>query len=250
MCGAMAVFGRRLYHNPRFPPFNSRMTDPHALPDLSRLRAREQRVLSEALSAHDRVLWLAAGQQPSAHPACMALKLGEHSTIDGDLCAAIDAWPIRDRSMDQVILQHSLDFSPLGAVLIGEALRVLKPERELWITGLGKLGWQRWRLSWQAGRGQRPHPPSLGQLRLLLSSYGCVDLHVQRFRGDELITGANLFSDHYLLRARKREIRPMTNAHRRVRVLKAKAGVWSPSARNLRQCDERWAATETLRQIA
>lgn len=250
MFEVMAVFSPGLYHNPRLPPFNSRMTELPTLPDLSRLCVREQRVLREALGVHDRVLWLAAGALPDAHPACLALRLGTHSTVEGDLCAAIDAWPIRDRSMDQVILQHTLDFSPLGAVLIGEALRVLKPERELWITGLGRLGWQRWRLSWQARLGQQPHPPSLAQLRLLLSSHGCVDLQVQRFRDDDLAGSASMFSDHYLLRARKREIRPMANSHRRVRPLQAKAGVWSPSARNLRERDAGWTEIDQTRQVA
>ncbi|AVP96329.1 hypothetical protein C7S18_03600 [Ahniella affigens] len=226
------------------------MAEPHPLPDLSHLCTREQRVLGEALAVHDRVLWLAAGQQPEANPACLALRLGEHNTIEGDLCAAIDAWPIRDRSMDQVILQHSLDFSPLGAVVIGEALRVLKPERELWITGLGRLGWQRWRMSWQAGRGHRPHPPSLNQLRLLLMSHGCVDLQVQCFQNDALAGSASMFSDHYLLRARKREIRPMATTHRRVRVLKSRAGVWSPSARNLRELDADWSGRDPSRLVA
>lgn len=245
----MAVFSRGLYHNPHSTPLNTCMTEPTPPSGLTALLQREQRVLADSLAAHDRVLWLAAGQVPQSHPACLSLRFGEHSTLVGDLCAPIDSWPLRDRCLDQVILQHALDFSPLGAVLIGEALRVLKPERELWITGLGHLAWQRWQLTWQAGRGQRPRPPLLSQLRILLASHGCIDLQVQVFRGETLGGRPSPFSAHYLLRARKREIRPVQQ-HRRVRILQPKAGVWSPSARALHLSDAESPASASTRQVA
>lgn len=229
------MFGRTLYHNPDSDP----VSDPALSRDdrhrLTHLLGREIPVLVRALGAHDRTLWIDADQLPgttdtSLRPDCLALHAGDHLVLNGALRAPIDAWPFRDRCFDQVVLNHVLDFTPVVAVVVSEALRVLKPERELWIAGIGPMSWQRWRLAMAMPAGFTPHPPRLSLLKALLASHGCVDIAATALPGAGKPKSAGEFCGSYLLSARKREIRPVQNG-RRVRVLAPKAGAWSPTTR-------------------
>lgn len=200
-------------------------------PAFERLRpllARETRHLNARLLQHDRVLWVSILQQESVAPAeQLHLWLAEDAAFAGGMRAPIDAWPFRDRCFDHIVLQHALDFSPVVAVLVAEALRVLKPERELWIAGFGPWSAARFRLGFQLRSAPLPFaPPSLGQLKVLLASHGCIDVQARVLSDQDNEQKARVFSSRYLLSARKREIRPMKA--KRATLLKPKAGVWSP----------------------
>ncbi|MBK8287057.1 MAG: methyltransferase domain-containing protein [Ahniella sp.] len=115
---------------------------------IAQVLAQETAVLADVLPAHDRILWISAMPgHDSGRLDCLHLHSEEPTSLAGSMRAPIDAWPFRDRCFDHVVLQHTLDYSPLIAVVVAEALRVLKPERELWITGFGPLSWQRLRLA-------------------------------------------------------------------------------------------------------
>lgn len=202
---------------------------------LTQLLAREHPLLAQALGSHDRVLWIDAGSAPAEVDAggkaeYLRLHSGDHLVLDGALRAPIDAWPFRDRCFDHLVLHHVLDFTPVVAIVVAEALRVLKPERELWITGIGPWSWQRWRLAMGMPKGFSPHPPRLSQLKALLASHGCVDISATALVAGGKAKSAGEFCGSYLLCARKREIRPVQNG-RRVRVLAPKASAWSPTTR-------------------
>ena len=230
------MFDPRLYHNRTFQLVHQNPDPPATVPSIvmppiARLLAEETVVLANALPAHDRILWISAfSGRDSDRRDCLHLHCEDPTSLNGSLRAPIDAWPFRDRCFDQVVLQHTLDYSPLIAVVVAEALRVLKPERELWITGFGPFGWQRIRLALAGDGGRRLRPPRLGHLRALLASHGCVDLDASRLGTQPGPARAHEFTGRYLLCARKREIRPIHGA-RRVRALKPKAGAWSPTTR-------------------
>lgn len=140
--------------------------------------------------------------------------------LSGHLEAPSMPWPLRDDSVDRVVLQHVLETAPDVEGLLDEALRVLKPEREIAVLVVGALGWTRWRLHLRdaAAPSLRIHPTRM--LLEALAARDCVDLRVSRvdFDGDNearIAAPARLWSGVYLIEARKRRVLPH---QRRVRV--------------------------------
>ncbi len=60
--------------------------------------------------------------------------------LNGDLVAAPSLWPLRDDSIDRIVLQHAVEVVPDVDALLDEALRVLKPERRILLLTVGALG--------------------------------------------------------------------------------------------------------------
>jgi len=214
--------------------FTNARGHPHVpLHPLNQMLDEERPWLSESLAQHDRILWVAARPGVDATRAdCLHLHVEDTTLLGGAIRAPIDAWPFRDRCFDHVLLHHTLDFSRLAAVVVSEALRVLKPERELWIAGIGPASWQRWRLAWTLPGADRPRPPRLGQLKTLLASHGCVDVAAEVLGPSATPRRAHETTGRYLLCARKREIRPIESG-KRVRKLVPKPGAWSPTTRDV-----------------
>ncbi|TWH65019.1 methyltransferase family protein [Azomonas agilis] len=88
------------------------------------------------------------------------------------------AWPIAERCLDAVILQHALEFSRHPQLLLQEAARSLRPGGHLLIVGINP--WSLWR--WQSRRAAdlvpHLHYPMPSRLKSYLSQLGfMLELH-------------------------------------------------------------------------
>ena len=74
----------------------------------------------------------------------------QQGIIDSSAWMSSSHWPLADNSLDNIVLQHSLDFTSRPHQLIREASRVLAPNGTLVIIGFNPLSW------WGVGRGILP----------------------------------------------------------------------------------------------
>jgi SAM-dependent methyltransferase len=226
-----------LYHNHCFPmPMQAmpdtadRMND--ALqPWWLRLLLAERRAL-EALPAHDeRELWLApAGSLAYRQTGTLDLRATALS-LDGDLRADNATWPLREDSIDRVVLQHVLEVATDADAVLDEALRVLKPERRVLVLALGALGWTRCRLKFSGSGAPALRVHSTRTLLEALAARGCVDLRVSRVEFDgrervQVLTPARMWSGLCLIEARKRRELPNVRRLRPRLHVPAPGGGW------------------------
>ena len=203
-----------------------------------RLLVAERRALA-AVPAHDeRELWMAPeGLSAQAQPGTLDLRAGALQ-VDGDVRADIASWPLREDSIDRVVLQHALEVVADADAVLDEALRVLKPERHILVLSVGALGWTRCRLQLAGSGAPALRVHSTRAILESLAARGCVDLRVSRIAFDgrgaaQVLAPARMWSGLCLIEARKRRELPNVRRLRpRLRV-PAPAGGWiaRPSSR-------------------
>lgn len=185
-----------------------------AMPWWARLLGAERRALAGRADGEEREAWVrCAGPIANLPPHLLDLQLGDDE-LSGDLRAAKDRWPIRDDSLDRIVLQHALEVSSDLEGLLDEALRVLKPEREIVLLTVGALSWVRCRLRFAdcgAPADLRVH--TTGLIQSALAARGCVDLRVSEidFDGSDSVRVAGavrMWSGLCLIEARKRHELP------------------------------------------
>lgn len=194
---------------------------PHSTPAVAlpaswwqRLLAAERQTLATAVVADERELWLSVAGAPAAVPTAGVLELVQSGQLlEGDVRAACAQWPLRDDSIDRVVLQHVLEAGGDVDELLDEAIRVLKPERSIALFAIGALGWTRCKLHFAATGAPQLRVRSTRTLLEALATRGCVDLRVSRvdFDGDaeaRVTAPARIWSGLCLIEARKRRELP------------------------------------------
>ena len=194
-----------------------------------RLQAAERRALIGTPAADERELWIAA-QPAETVPRSGVLDLvADVRQLQGDFRAAVDRWPLREDSIDRVVLQHALEVVGDAEALLDEALRVLKPERSIVLVIVGALGWTRCRLHFGDSGAPILRLHSTRTLLEALAARGCVDLRVSRIdfdgRDDARVAApARMWSGLCVIEARKRRELP------NVRHLRARSRVVAPAS--------------------
>jgi len=204
-----------------------------------RLLTAERTEVCARTGIEDRTVWVAALPAPLTTPGdALELFMRGDRLVDGSLRAEIGAWPLRDDSVDRIVLQHVVELAADADALLDEALRVLKPERSIVLLVVGAWSVTRFRTRWFDTGAPRLHVPGLRDLCDALSARDCVDLRVSRivFRDGSparIAGGAQPWSGLLMIEARKR--RELPNLRRtgvRQRVTRARAGwVARPSSR-------------------
>lgn len=87
----------------------------------------------------------------------------QQGIIDASAWMSSSRWPLEDDSLDNIILQHSLDFTRRPHQLIREASRVLSPNGTLIIIGFNPISW------WGVGRGMFPFASDMPSKANLIS---------------------------------------------------------------------------------
>lgn len=205
-----------------------------------RLHAAERARLWIPAAADERMVWMAgAGPMADSTDGVLELGLSNAQSIAGGLRCAAEGWPLRDDSVDRVVLQHVLERVATPELLLDEALRVLKPERSVIILFVAAFGWTRFRLRWPGSGAPSLAATTLSGLRESLLQRDCVDLQCSRitFDGGNAIqtrVPARPWSGLCMIEARKRRelpnVRPL-GARRRD---SAPASGWiaRPTSRN------------------
>ncbi len=194
---------------------------PHSTPTVAlpaswwqRLLAAERQSLVTGLVADERELWLSVAGAPPTVPAAGVLELAQRGQfLEGDLHAVCTHWPLRDDSIDRVVLQHVLEAGSVVDELLDEAIRVLKPERSIALFVVGALGWTRCKLHFGASGAPPLRVRSTRVLLEALAARGCVDLRVSRVDFDggaeaHVAAPARIWSGLCLIEARKRRELP------------------------------------------
>ncbi len=213
---------------------------PHADSWWQRLLAAERAALCVPAGTEDRTLWMAAvPAPPMASGDALELFLHGDRLVDGALRAEIGAWPLRDDSVDRIVLQHVVEVAADADALLDEALRVLKPERSIVLLVVGAWSVTRFKMRCFDTGAPRLQVPGLRDLCGALNARDCVDVCVSRiaFRDGapvRIASGARPWSGLLMIEARKR--RELPNLRRSVvrqRVTRARAGwVARPSSSN------------------
>lgn len=195
-----------------------------------RLLAAERRAFVASPAQDEREVWIssAANRSDASAVGVLDLQAGIRA-LEGDLRAECALWPLRDDSVDRIVLQHALEVVGDVDALLDEAVRVLKPERSIAIMVVGAWGWTRCRL-WFGDSGAptlRVH--SARTLLEALAARGCVDLRVSRIEfdgrdGARVLAPARMWSGVCLIEARKRRELP------NVRQLRARRRVVTPAS--------------------
>ncbi|MBK6728493.1 MAG: methyltransferase domain-containing protein [Xanthomonadales bacterium] len=193
-----------------------------------RLLVAERQTLAAGLVDDEREIWLAVDGAAAFEPAPGVLALAQRGRhLEGDLRAIESQWPLRDDSIDRVVLQHVLEAGGRIEELLDESIRVLKPERGIALFVVGALGWTRCKLRF----GDCGAPPlrvrSTRALLEALAVRGCVDLRVSQVDFDGLAevriaAPARIWSGLCLIEARKRRELP------NVRQLRARSRAATP----------------------
>jgi SAM-dependent methyltransferase len=203
-----------------------------------RLLMAERRALAAAPAQDERELWLApAALAAMPQPGTLDLQVSALH-LNGDLRAENASWPLREDSIDRVVLQHTLEIAADADAVLDEALRVLKPERHVLVLAVGALGWTRCRLQFGSSGAPALRVHSTRSLLEALAARGCVDLRVSRIAFDgrdaaRVVAPARMWSGLNLIEARKRRELPNVRRLRpRLRV-PTPAGGWiaRPSSR-------------------
>jgi len=191
-----------------------------------RLLSAERRALCPQLAADERGIWIAANAvaRDIDTPGMLDLVVGGGRKLSGDLHAEASNWPLRDDSVDHVLLQHAFEVAAERDALLDEAVRVLKPEREIRLLFIGAWSWTRCRLQFRDSGAPPMFTPSSQHLLDALVQRGCADVRMSRveFDGESTaVIGAppRFWSGVCLVEARKRHELP------NVRRLRARAPV-------------------------
>lgn len=203
-----------------------------------RLLAAERAEVSARTGVEDRTVWLAAVPSTKSGDE-LELYLRGDRQVDGALRAEAGAWPLRDDSVDRIVLQHVVEMAADADALLDEAMRVLKPERSIVLLVVGAWSFTRFKTRWLDTGAPRLQVPALRDLCDALSTRDCVDLRVSRIAFQDgaqarITVGARPWSGLLMIEARKR--RELPNSRRAVvrqRVTRARAGwVARPSSRS------------------
>lgn len=184
--------------------------------------ADQRRMLLAGIASDQRLLWLSPVSQPvAADHAIVDLRPAVPPVLTGDLTQTAGDWPFLDDSLDQVVLQHVGETWLDPAVLIDQALRVLRPEGSLWWFGCGWLGWPRLRIAWaESERSQVVSAVAPSAWRRRLADRGCVDIVAYSLRRDAesgnlvAVAGAGWTSPWVMLHARKRRVATILSVRR------------------------------------
>ena len=179
---------------------------------LAHLLSAELRWISPHLEEDQRVLWIAPDVDPALKSAThFNLRVSGPDRLIGDALVHRMEWPMLDDSLDHVVLQHPVDAGLPLLSLLDEAVRVLKPERELWLFASGSASLNRFRFPSALGHA-RSWPPAcnLAEVESWLADRGCSEVAHFDFSGlnstGDLKPCARWLSwpSIVLLRARKR----------------------------------------------
>jgi SAM-dependent methyltransferase len=205
-----------------------------------RLLAAERTRLWQPPADDERCVWLGGeSARVAGETGTLELSVVDGQSLGGDLSCAVEAWPLRDDSVDRVVLQHVLERVADAEIVLDEAVRVLKPERSLLILVVAAYGWTRFRLRWSASGAPPLTAMPVTPLRLALEQRDCVDLRISRvdFDGREsvrTVLPVRPWSGLCLIEARKRRelpnVRPL--AARRRREALAQGWIARPTSRN------------------
>jgi SAM-dependent methyltransferase len=204
-----------------------------------RLLAAERRALANAPAPDERELWLScAGGLRVVEAGVLDLQ-ATPLRLSGDLVAASSLWPLRDDSIDRIVLQHAVEVVPDVDALLDEALRVLKPERRILLLTVGALGWTRCRAQFADSGAPALRVHGTRSLLEALAARGCVDLRVSRVDfdgrdGARVQAPARMWSGLCLIEARKRHELPNVRRLRpRLRAATPASGwIARPTSRN------------------
>ena len=177
-----------------------------------RLLSAESSWLQQHVGMFERLLWIGplSPATPLSEQAGVLGLTASKTELLGDLRAEIGQWPFEDDSFDGVVLQHPLEAGLHLDVLIAEAVRVLRPEAQLWLLATGAASSCRFRLASALGVVRWPVALRAGALQASLSAQGCVDVQRTSFAFDAALgslksmTRALPWASVTLLRARKR----------------------------------------------
>lgn len=205
-----------------------------------RLLAAERARLWTPAADDERGVWMtASGSPPDSTQGVLELTLADPRSLHGGLHFAADAWPLRDDSVDRVVLQHALERVADPESLLDEALRVLKPERSLMILMVAAFGWTRFRLRWSGSGAPELAATTLSAMREALEQRDCVDLRCSRIEFDgrdgiQTRSPARPWSGLCLIEARKRRELPNVRAlsSRRRKAAPAAGWIARPTSRN------------------
>lgn len=165
-------------------PMSRRAKDLMHKPAVNRLLAAESLVLARGLAgqAGDHGLYLGMSNRVAKDLPRMAcwtrLRLAD-GMLHGDVKASVaEPLPFADESFRVVVLSHVLEWTPHAADLLDEALRVLRPEGVLAVTGFEPFSaWMPWLL---CRRSPRPMLIPRAWLRQRLAPHCVQMLHGQR----------------------------------------------------------------------
>ena len=175
-----------------------------------RILAAERAALLPNAAADERNLWIAAGAVNVGGVAgTLDLAIEGRMRLAGALRCASRALPLRDDSVDSVILQHALEVVDDHESLLDEALRVLKPERNIVLVVVGALSVYRLKAQWRDSGAPRLLIPHASDLQQALARRGCVEFKMSRITIDRqgranLAPGTRFWSGLQVIEARKR----------------------------------------------
>jgi hypothetical protein len=143
-----------------------------------RLLAAELLWMQPFAQGLERMLWVAPHCSQDLLPDRngMLVVAVQGSCLKGDVRASINEWPILDDSLDGLVLQHPLEAGLDLDTLIAEAVRVLRPEANLWVLTTGAASVCRFRLTSALGGVRWPSAFRAGQIPTILARSGCVDI--------------------------------------------------------------------------
>lgn len=175
------------------------------------LLTAEREWLRPHLSASERSLWIApTAAQASIAPNEILLALMGGALV-GDMCAPLFEWPLRDDSLESVVIQHPLEAGLSLDPLLDEAMRVLKPEGSLWLLSSGTASWCRFRLARALATGSRwPSALRFGAFQAGMARRGGIDIEQKALAFDvelgvlSTMTRSLPWSPVILMHARKR----------------------------------------------
>lgn len=149
------------------------------------LLAAERDWMRERLSGLDRLLWISPSNASASdvpNELQLALKGG---ILDGDMRAALAEWPLRDDSLECVVIQHPLEAGVSLDPLLDEAMRVLKPECSLWLVSTGTASICRFKLARALASGARwPGAFRFSTFQSGMLRRGGVDMELRSFAFD------------------------------------------------------------------
>ncbi|MBK7043467.1 MAG: methyltransferase domain-containing protein [Rhodanobacteraceae bacterium] len=204
-----------------------------------RLLNAERRALASTPATDEREVWISslAVANDARTTGLLDLCSGQRH-FDGDLRAECGLWPLRDDSVDRVVLQHVLEVVDDVDALLDESLRVLKPERNIAMIVVGAWGWTRCRL--QFGDSGAP-ALRMHSTRLLLETLAARGASICAFHASSLMAeccarlrAGKKWSSLCLIEARKRRELPNVRQLRARRRVVAPTSGWiaRPTSRN------------------
>jgi hypothetical protein len=134
------------------------------------------------LAGSERLLWISPtlGDGPVLASPNILHVVARGSLMQGDLRASSSEWPLRDDSVEAVVVQHPLEAGLRLETLLDEAMRVLKPECSLWVLASGTASMGRFRLARALGEGVRwPSALRYSAFQASMAERGGVDIEAK-----------------------------------------------------------------------